>query len=64
MDTPIERARTAVASAKARHGLTEAKLRELQLGERTYKVSDGGNGLYVVVEAVKKPPHPTWMPLT
>ena len=49
MDTSIERARTAVAGAKARHGLTEAKLRELQPGERTYKVSDGGNGLYVVV---------------
>jgi len=48
-DTCIERARTAVAGAKARHGLTEAKLRELQPGERTYKVIDGGNGLYVVV---------------
>jgi hypothetical protein len=38
-----------LAGAKARQGLTEAKLRELQPGVWTYKVSDGGNGLYVVV---------------
>jgi hypothetical protein len=49
MDTTMERTRVGTPSARARHGLTEAKLRELQPGERTYKVSDGGNGLYVVV---------------
>ncbi len=49
MDTSMERARVGQTSARARHGLTEAKLRELQPGERAYKVSDGGNGLYVVV---------------
>ena len=49
MDTSAERARIVMVSARARHGLTEARLRELQPGERTYKVSDGGNGLYVVV---------------
>jgi integrase len=49
MDTSVDRARAVLASAKTRHGLTEAKLRELQPGERAYKVSDGGNGLYVVV---------------
>ena len=49
MDISMERARVGLASAKARHGLTETKLRELQPGERAYKVSDGGNGLYVVV---------------
>ena len=45
----MERARVGMVSARTRHGLTESKLRELQPGERTYKVSDGGNGLYVVV---------------
>jgi len=49
MDTSVDRARVGPASAKMRRGLTEAKLRELQPGERAYKVSDGGNGLYVVV---------------
>jgi integrase len=49
MDTSVNRARVGLANAKTRHGLTEAKLRELQPGERAYKVSDGGNGLYVVV---------------
>lgn len=49
MDTSVDRARVGVAGAKTRHGLTEAKLRELPPGERAYKVSDGGNGLYVVV---------------
>lgn len=49
METSMERARVGLASAKARHGLTEAKLRELQPSERAYKVSDGGNGLYIVV---------------
>jgi hypothetical protein len=49
MDTSVDRARVGLASAKTRHGLTEAKLRELVPGERAYKVSDGGNGLYVVV---------------
>ena len=49
MDTSVDRARVGLASAKTRHGLTEAKLRELQPGERVYKISDGGNGLYVVV---------------
>ena len=49
MNTLMERARVGLASARTRHGLTEAKLRELLPGERAYKVSDGGNGLYVVV---------------
>ena len=49
METSMEPARVGLASAKARHGLTEAKLRELQPSERAYKVSDGGNGLYVVI---------------
>ena len=49
MDTSMERARVGLASSRTRHGLTETKLRELLPGERAYKVSDGGNGLYVVV---------------
>lgn len=49
MDTSVDRVIAGLAGAKTRHGLTEAKLRELQPGERAYKVSDGGNGLYVVV---------------
>ena len=49
MDTSVDRARLGLTGAKTRQGLTEAKLRELQPGARTYKVSDGGNGLYVVV---------------
>ena len=49
MDTSVDRAGVRPVSAKSRHGLTEAKLRELLPGERAYKVSDGGNGLYVVV---------------
>jgi hypothetical protein len=34
-----------LVTAKTRHGWTEAKLRELQPGERAHKVSDVGNGL-------------------
>jgi hypothetical protein len=49
MDTSVHRARLGLVGAKTRQGLTEAKLREMQPGERAYKVSDGGNGLYVVV---------------
>lgn len=49
MDTSVDRAPNGLAGAKTRRGLTEARLRELQPGERPYKVSDGGNGLYVVV---------------
>jgi integrase len=49
MDTSVERARSGPAGAKTRQGLTDAKLRDLQPRERPYKVSDGGNGLYVVV---------------
>lgn len=49
MDTLVERARAAQASAKARQGLTEAKLREMAASEQAYQASDGGNGLYVVV---------------
>jgi len=49
MDTSVDRASVGLASAKTRHGLTEAKLRELLPSERAYKVSDGGNGLYYVV---------------
>ena len=44
MDTSVVLARVGLPSANTRHGLTEPKLRELQLGERVYKVSDGGNG--------------------
>ena len=36
MDTSVNRARVGLASAKTRHGLTEAQLRELQPGERVY----------------------------
>jgi Arm DNA-binding domain len=49
MDTSVDRVSAGLAGAKTRHGLTEAKVRELQPGERAYKVSDGGSGLYVVV---------------
>lgn len=49
MDTSSDRARVGRAGSQARHGLTEARLRELQRGQRAYKLSDGGNGLYVVV---------------
>lgn len=49
MDTSVERARAGLGGAKTRHGLTRAKLRELQPGARAYKVSDGGSALYVVV---------------
>lgn len=48
-DTSVNRAHGGPTSAKARQGLTEARLRELQPRERPYKVTDGGNGLYVVV---------------
>lgn len=37
------------SAARPRTSLSEAKLRELQPAERAYKVSDGGNGLYVHV---------------
>lgn len=49
MDTSEKRAGDVPPSSKARQGLTDAKLRDLQPRERPYKVSDGGNGLYVVV---------------
>ena len=49
MDTSMDRARGGAAGAKARQGLTDAKLRDLPPRERAYKVSDGGNGLYVVI---------------
>jgi len=49
MDTPVDRAGADLCGAKTRHGLTEARLRELQPGEPADKDSDGGNGLYVVV---------------
>ncbi len=49
MDTSVDRARVGLAGAKTRHVLTEAKLRELQPCKQSYKVSSGGNGLYVVV---------------
>jgi len=49
MDTSMDRTRVGPASAKARQGSTEAKLRDLQPGGRAYQLSDGGNGLYVVV---------------
>jgi hypothetical protein len=49
MDTSVDRAHCGPTSAKARQGLTDAKLRNLQPRERAYKVSDGGTGLYIVV---------------
>lgn len=49
MDTSLNRARGGPTSAKVRQGLTDAKLRDLPPRERAYKVSDGGNGLYVVI---------------
>lgn len=49
MDTAVDRTRSGPAGAKARHGLTDAKLRDMPPRERAYKVSDGGNGLYVVI---------------
>ncbi|MBU6260332.1 MAG: tyrosine-type recombinase/integrase [Burkholderiales bacterium] len=49
MDTSVDRSRVGLGGATTRRGLTESKLRELQPGDRSYKVSDGGNGLYVVV---------------
>jgi hypothetical protein len=49
MDTSVDQARSGPAGAKARQGLTDAKLRDLQPRERPYKFSGGGNGLYVVV---------------
>ena len=49
MDTSVDRARGGPTSAKARQGLTDAKLRDLPPRERAYKITDGGNGLYVVV---------------
>ena len=39
MDTLIEGARVGLVSARTRHRLTEARLRELLPGEQTYKVS-------------------------
>lgn len=45
MDTSVDRARSGPAGAKARQGLTDAKLRDMPPRERAYKVSDGGNGL-------------------
>lgn len=49
MDTSEKRAGDVLPSSKARQGLTDAKLRDLQPRERPYKVTDGGSGLYVVV---------------
>lgn len=49
MGTSVDRARNGPTGAKARQGLTDAKLRDLPPGERPYKFSDGGNGLYVVI---------------
>jgi hypothetical protein len=49
MDTSVDRARNGPAGAKARQGLTDAKRRDMPPRERAYKVSDGGNGLYVVI---------------
>lgn len=49
MDTSVDQARSGPAGAKARQGLTDAKLRDMPPRERAYKVSDGGNGLYVVI---------------
>jgi hypothetical protein len=49
MDTSVDQARSGPAGAKARQGLTDAKLRDMPPRERAYKFSDGGNGLYVVI---------------
>jgi integrase len=49
MHTLVDQARTKRDNAKANRVLTETRLRELLPGDRAYKVSDGGNGMYVVV---------------
>lgn len=49
MHTSVDRARSGPAGAKARQGLTDAKLRDMPPRERAHKVSDGGNGLCVVI---------------
>lgn len=49
MDTSVDQDRSGPAGAKARQGLTDAKLRDMAPRDRAYKVSDGGNGLYVVI---------------
>lgn len=48
-DTSVDRSCSGPAGAKTRQGLTDAKLRDMPLRVRAYKVSDGGNGLYVVI---------------
>ena len=37
MDTSVDQARSGPAGAKARQGLTDAKLRDMPLHERAYK---------------------------
>jgi hypothetical protein len=49
MDTSVDQGRSGPAGAKARQGLTDAKLRDMPPRERAYKVSDGRNGLYVLI---------------
>jgi hypothetical protein len=49
IDTSVDQARSGPSGAKARQGLTDAKLRDMQPRGRAYKVSDSGNGLYVVI---------------
>jgi hypothetical protein len=49
MDTSVDRARGGPTSSKTRQALTDAKLRDLAPRERTYKVSGGGIGLYIVI---------------
>lgn len=49
MDTSVDRARKGPAGGNARQGLTDAKLRDMPPCEPAYRVSHGGNGLYVVI---------------
>lgn len=51
MDTSMDQARSGPAGAKTRQDLTDAKLRDMPPRERAYKVSDGGNGLYVLISS-------------
>lgn len=43
------RARGEPGGAKARLGLTDAKLRDKPPPERAYQLSDGGNDLYMFI---------------
>jgi hypothetical protein len=58
MDTSVDWARGGPTSSKTRQVLADAKLRDLPPRERAYKVSDGGNGLFVVIAPSGSSPTP------